>query len=43
MNVLLGKIFKREIFTTKVIVDDIKNNKRAIDQMDLQRKLKILE
>ncbi len=43
MNVLLGKIFKREIFTTKVIVDDIKNNKGAIDQMGLQRKLKVLE
>ena len=43
MIVLKGKIFKREIFTTKEIVDDIKNNKKGFDQMDLQEKLKISE
>ena len=43
MNVLLGKILKREIFTTKEIVGAIRNNNRALDQMDLQEKLKLIE
>lgn len=43
MNVLLGKLLKREIFTTKEIVDAIRNKNRAFDQMDLQEKLKLIE
>ena len=43
MIVLIGKIFKREIFTTKEIIYAIRNNNRTIDQMNLQEKLKLLE
>ena len=41
---LHGKFFKREIFTTKEIVDIIKNNNnRGFEQMDIQEKLKLSE
>ena len=40
---LQGKFFKREIFTTKEIVDIIKNNNRGFEQMDIQEKLKLSE
>ena len=42
MILLLGKIYKREIFTTKEIVEAIGNNK-AFYQMDLEEQLKIIE
>lgn len=43
MILLKEKILKREIFATREVVDPIRNNNIAFDQMDLQLQLKVLE